>query len=446
MSLPRPRHPQEGAAPARPAGAGAVPAALVSGSLLLVSGLAYVVTVLAARALTPQSYGELAALLGVLLVGSVPATGLQTAAALHLGRHPASAVARAVPRLHATALAASVAVGLVALAAVPLVVSVLRLPGAAGAVWLAVALVPQTLVGGYDGILQGTGRHGRLAAVFVSFGGLKWAGAVTGLLAGGTPAAALAGMAAGCAAGALVSWLGCGRPGVSRGLRGPARSAARAAGALLGLVLLVNLDLLLARHHLPAAQAGEYAVGAVFAKVAYWLPQGVGVVLLPRLADPASRRQALPAALGVVAAVGGLLTLATAVLGAAALPLVGGAAYGAHLGGWTWVFTAAGTLLALAQLLLYNGIAAADRTAAAAVWATVAVETAVVGALAAAGVLSVLAVAAVAAGTATALVGVGLLRLRRAHAPDVAVDAQVAGAAVSGAPVAAPAPPARRRR
>ena len=443
MTGTRPRHPQEGGAPAR---TGAVPAALVSGALLLVSGLAYVVTVLAARVLAPQSYGELAALLGVLLVGSVPATGLQTAAALHLGRRPAGTAGAAVRRLHATSLAAAVVVGLVALAAVPLVVSALRLPGPSGAVWLAVALVPQTLVGGYDGILQGTGRHGRLAAVFLSFGGLKWAGAVTGLVSGGTPAAAIAGMAAGCAAGALVSWLGCGRPGVSRGLRGPARSALRAAGALLGLVLLVNLDLLLARHHLPAAQAGEYAVGAVFAKVAYWLPQGVGVVLLPRLADPASRRQVLPSALGVVAAVGGLLTLATAVLGAAALPLVGGAAYGAHLGGWTWVFTATGTLLALAQLLLYNGIAAADRVAAAAVWGTVALETAVVGVLAATGALSVLTVAAAAGAAGALLVGIGLVRLRRAHGPDARVDPAVAGAAVSGAPVAVPAPPARRRR
>ena len=73
------------------AGPGAsVPAAdrprpLVSVAFLAANALAYVFTVLAARTLAPAAYGELAALLGVLLVGAVPATGLQTAAALYLG-------------------------------------------------------------------------------------------------------------------------------------------------------------------------------------------------------------------------------------------------------------------------------------------------------------------------------------------------------------------------
>src|SRR3954447_11226898 len=62
------------------------PAALVSVAFLGTNALAYVFTVLAARVLAPAAFGELAALMGVLLVGSVPATGLQTAAALHLGR------------------------------------------------------------------------------------------------------------------------------------------------------------------------------------------------------------------------------------------------------------------------------------------------------------------------------------------------------------------------
>jgi O-antigen/teichoic acid export membrane protein len=377
----------------------------------------------------------------------VPATGLQTAAALYLGDRRSGEAGDAARRLHATALLTAAAAGAVGLAAAGPVTALLRLPGPAPAVWLVAVLVPHTLVGAYDGILQGTGRYGRLAVVVGAFGLLKAGGAVAGLLLGGTPAAALAGMAAGCAAGALLSWAGCGRPGLSRGLRGALRAALGASGALLGLVLLVNLDLLLARHHLAPAAAGEYAVGAVFAKVAYWLPQGVGVVVLPRLADAAGRRRALPAALGVVAAVGGVLTLATAALGAAALPLVGGAAYGTHLGGWTWVFAASGTALALAQLLLYSGIAAADRAAAAAVWGAVVLETTVVGVLAAAGALSVLAVAVTAAATGGLLVAVGLVRLRTAvPAVDALAEAEAASATVSGAPVAVPAPPAHRPR
>jgi hypothetical protein len=195
----------------------------------------------------------------------------------------------------------------------------------------------------------------------------------------------------------------------------------RAAGALLGFVVLLNLDLLLARHYFPGRVAGEYAVATLFAKVAFWLPQGVGVVLLPQLADPGRRRRALPSALGLIAAVGGLLTLGTAALGARALPLVGGSAYGASLGSAGWLFAVLGTLLALAQLLVYSGIAAADRVALALVWAAAAGECLIVAGLAAAGWLSVVPLAITAVGMTACTVVVGLIRAlpgRGAAGPD----------------------------
>jgi hypothetical protein len=219
-------------------------------------------------------------------------------------------------------------------------------------------------------------------------------------------------MALGAAAGGLAGWLGCDRPGTAGGLGAPGRAAARAAGALLGFVLLLNLDLLLARHHLPGAPAGEYAVAAVFAKVAFWLPQGIGVVLLPRLAHAASRRRTVRAAVAVVAGVGAVLALVTAVLGGRALALVGGPAYGGALGPATWLFAVLGTLLAVAQLLLYSGIAAADRVAVVAVWAAAAAEVTAVELLAATGHLGLLALAATATATSAVLVVSGLLRLR----------------------------------
>src|SRR3954447_25212975 len=83
-------------------------AALVSVALLAVNALSYVFTVLAARTLVPQAYGELAALLGVLLIGAVPGTGLQTASALRL----AGPSGGDLPRLHGAALATSAAVTL----------------------------------------------------------------------------------------------------------------------------------------------------------------------------------------------------------------------------------------------------------------------------------------------------------------------------------------------
>lgn len=392
----------------------AVPAALVSLALLGVNGLAYVFTVVAARLLAPGAYGELAALLGVMFIGVVPMTGLQTAAALTLGSRPDDP-RLVTARLHAAMLAGAVAVGVVGLLAVGPLVSLLHLEGPSTVLWLVAVLVPHTMIGGYDGLLQGSGRYGRLAVVTVLFGVAKTGGGITGLLVGGSPEAALVGMALGCAASALLGWVVTGRPGVARGARPHAVAAARAAGALLGLVLLVNLDVLLARHHLPPELAGEYAVASIFAKVAFWLPQGVSVVLLPRLASAGGRRRLLPAAVALVGGTGLVLTAATAALGGRALPLVGGAGYGAALGGWTWVFALLGTLLALAQLLLYSGIAAADRVAAVAVWGAVVLEAVTVELFVATDRVSVLGVAGTALAASVLLVATGLVRLWRSH-------------------------------
>jgi hypothetical protein len=393
----------------------AVPAALVSLALLGVNGLAYVFTVVAARLLAPEAYGELAALLGVMFIGVVPMTGLQTAGALTLGRRPGDQRA-VLARLHATMLIGAVSVGLLGLLAVGPLVALLHLQGPSTVLWLVAVLVPHTLIGGYDGLLQGTGRYGRLAVVTCLFGLAKTGGGITGLLVGDTPESALMGMALGCTASALVGWVVTGRPGLALGVRPHVVAAARASGALLGLVLLVNLDVLLARHHLSGDLAGEYAVASIFAKVAFWLPQGVSVVLLPRLADPQSRRRMLPLAVGLVASVGALLTAATAVLGERALPLVGGAEYGAALGGATWIFALLGMLLALAQLLLYSGIAAADRVAGVAVWCAVVLEATLVEVMAVEDGLTVLTVVGAAVAASVLLVSTGLLRLWRAHA------------------------------
>ncbi|TFV61730.1 UNVERIFIED_ORG: hypothetical protein E4P37_18680, partial [Bacillus sp. AZ43] len=199
------------------AGAGAAarprllgPAALVSVAFLATNALAYVFTVLAARLLAPAAFGELAALLGVLLVGTVPATGLQTAAALHLGRPGAGDPSRAAARLQSSAVVTGLAVVAVALLGTAPLTELLHLPEPAAVLWLAAALLPSTLVAGYLGILQGTGRYGRLAAVNGFFGAAKLAGGTAGLLLGGSATAALAGTAAATAVAAAAGWVGCG--------------------------------------------------------------------------------------------------------------------------------------------------------------------------------------------------------------------------------------------
>ena len=382
----------------------------VSLALIAANALAYVFTVLAARTLTPDRYGELAALLGVVLIAVVPANGLQTAGALALaGSRPGM-----TPRqLHAAGLIMAGAAAALAAAAAPLVALLLHLPDPATALWLAALLVPHTVLGADQGILQGTQRFARLAVITVIFTVANTAGALAGLLAVGTPGGALAGMTAGATVGAVAGWVGCGAPRPARGSRALVGTALLAGTTLLGFVLLSGLDLILVRYWLPAAAAGDYAVGAILTKVVFWLPQGIGMVVLPRLADPADRHRAVPVAVGLVGGLGAALTLGTAAVGAQALPLIGGSAYGSTIGGAAWLFAALGTLLAVTQLLLYSGIAAADRVCGASVWLAVGVEVAVVATLDAGGQASATTIVVTATGVACLLVAVGALRHTR---------------------------------
>src|SRR4051794_9729167 len=184
-------------------------AALVSAAFLGVNALAYVFTVGAARVLAPAAYGELAALLGVLLVAVVPATGLQTAGALALaGARPGSSPAR----LHTAGLLTAVGVAALALLAAPLVALLLHLPDPATALWLAALLVPHTTLGAHLGILQGSGRFARLAAVTAVFTAAKIGGAGARPLVGGAPAGAPARGGAGSPGGAGPGRAGGGAP------------------------------------------------------------------------------------------------------------------------------------------------------------------------------------------------------------------------------------------
>src|SRR5688500_8314473 len=122
------------------------PAVLVSVAYLATNALAYAFTVLAARVLAPAAFRELAALLAVLLAGAVPATGLQTAAALYLGRDRDGDRARALARLHGTAVVAGLVVVAGGVLAAAPVTALLHLPDATAVGWLVAMLLPTTVV------------------------------------------------------------------------------------------------------------------------------------------------------------------------------------------------------------------------------------------------------------------------------------------------------------
>jgi O-antigen/teichoic acid export membrane protein len=402
--------------------------ALLREALVLTVGMAvangsnYAFNLVMAGLLGPEAYGALGALLALVLLGSVPGLALQAVVARRAALGQGGA---ATPWPEARLLVAWVgaALGVLVVLATPALVAFLHLGSALPVLWLALALAPTPLLFAVQGLLQGRERFGALAVVLVGGALGKLAIGLVLVAAGLGVPGAMAGVAAGGALAALGGLRLARRPPRPGGERRPAGRAAalhlglEAASAtvgLLGLFLLANLDMLLARHYLDAVASGAYALGAVVAKIAFWAPQFVVTMVFPRLVRTADPRRLLGGAALLVAGFGGLLAagLATAAALGMAVPVLGGYAAAGPL---LPLFALLGTGLALTQLLLFEGIAARDRRMNGTLAVALIAETALVAVLHdSAGQIVAVTLAVVAAVAAT---GWLLLRLRLLHHP-----------------------------
>ncbi|WP_051025271.1 hypothetical protein [Nocardia aobensis] len=371
---------------------------LVTAGAMTANIAGYLLQLLAGRWLGVAGYSAFASLLAVQLLAAVPALALQNVVARELVRGAAVATVRGLTRRCATIVA------VVVLALIPAVAVLLHVSAVAagGALIAAPVLV---LLSGEQGILQGTNRFRSLAIVLGGSAIARVAPALIALAIGAGAAAALWGAALGLlvatTAANRISRIAYSAPDAgsnplppnatevarapvevrSTGARiGAARAAdvtavLRAAQVQAALMALSSADLIIARIVLDEADASRYALGAIATKIAFWLPQAVGVVLYPRMAQPQYSVRALRSALGVLAAVG-LVAVAGAAVLAPLAPLFAGRDY-APIQDLLWLFALAGALLAVLQGALLSAIAA-DRTAPAAViWAGLAVEVGV---------------------------------------------------------------------
>lgn len=330
---------------------------VVAIGMVAMNAAAYLFTVAAARLLAPQEFGEVTALLGILLVGNVAALGLQATTARRLAVADDSATDRVATTVAVTVWGA-LGVGATVAAATVLLTPLLRFDSYLPVVLCGVALVPMTLVGGQFGIAQGTERWPLLSLVYVVAGLGRVAGGATALAIAPSSTSAMIGVALGAWLPVLVA-LPVLRGVDLRRARGRRRSFLRetvlGSHALLAYFALSNLDALLARSILEPRDAGLYAAGLVLAKAALFMPQFVSVVLYPALArDQTSRSRSL--AVGLVGLLGVVAVLLTALLPHVALILVGGAQY-AEVADRLWLFALAGSLLAVVHILVFDALA-----------------------------------------------------------------------------------------
>lgn len=347
---------------------------------VLSNALGYGLTVLLTRSFGPAEYGALGALLGVGLIGGIPAGALtyvlarRTAAA---GLRP-GANERAGLRLSITV--GAVVGGLVIVLA-PVADAFFHLGSPWPALWLGVMLLPYSVQGALLGGLLGHERYtafaaGQLLTALARFA----AGVVTALLALSV-AGAMAALAVGTFAAAAGLWWMCGPaswsvPGRSRDLLA---DLARACSAIAGVIVLSNVDLLLARHFLSREESGAYALAALFGKACLWGAQFVPALVFPRLARDGSGRGLLLRSAAAAAGVGAAGILVAAVAAGPVVRVIAGDDPGyAEAVNLAVPFAILGTLWALVQLALLAAVAAGDPRPGRLLWVVVAVEALVI--------------------------------------------------------------------
>ncbi|OCF88703.1 polysaccharide biosynthesis protein [Nocardia brasiliensis] len=348
---------------------------LVTAGAMTANVAGYLLQLLAGRWLGVAGYSEFASLLAVQLLCAVPALALQNVVARELVRGASAAALRGLQWRCAVIVAVVVAL------LIPVVTAALNVGVAACAAALcaAPALV---LLSGEQGVLQGGRRFRALGVVLGAAGIARVAPALVVLAAGGGAAPALTAAAAGIAVAAAFARFVAGSPAPrDRTADVDEDEVVQAIGVLpvlraaqvqAALMALSSADLIVVRMVLDDADASRYALGTIAAKIAFWLPQAVGVVLYPRMAQPTHSARAIRSALAVLSGIG-IAAVLCAALAAPIAPVLAGQDY-APIQGLLWLFALHGAILAVLQGAMLSAIAV-DRTALAALtWLGLAIE------------------------------------------------------------------------
>lgn len=350
--------------------------ALVGLAAMASNAAAYLLSMGAARLLSVPGYGALGSLLALSLIGSAASVAVQSAAARQFAAHGTSPERRRLLAAHALRIALWITAG-GAVAALPVLLTL-------GVSWLEAFLTFAAIaaaVPGFSalGFLQGREQFSRFSLAYVLISSLRAAGGLTALVISPTVTAACWGILAGSIVGSGLAMLLAGHPiAVLPRSRAVAREIRLMMVAVLGLYVLSNTDVLLARTFLDPEDSGLYAVGALVAKVAFFLPSFVLSVLFPRIASGTSRASTM--ALLATVAIG----LAGAGLSVPLRDLVvfvlGGEKY-ESVAPLVPLFALLGATFAVVQVVLYTGFSRLSPVESRMVWFALAVQVSVVALL-----------------------------------------------------------------
>ncbi|HEY3016210.1 MAG TPA: hypothetical protein VGJ41_13920 [Nocardioides sp.] len=321
----------------------------------------YLLNILATHDLGPAKYGELATLLTVTVIMSIPALALQSWTARTVAQGgDARSILSTTAVLAVLSSAATVGAGV-------LMGPHIDTDPVPSAVTAALLVFPLVWLSAAQGFLQGSSRLVRFAVVLLLAGVARLLGGALGLWFGIGTWPVVWGIGLGTVLVAGIAWalaLEHAPPHRAPAEWGPVLRIAAATGAVWALA---NVDILLARIALPAHASGLYAAGALITRAVQFAPQFVALSAFAQLTDPATSRRVLAVAAGKMSVMGLAATLFLVPVGPVVVPMVFGSEF-AGVGHLAWLFAVLGTLLALNQLLVAQRVARHDEAIAGFVW------------------------------------------------------------------------------
>ncbi len=348
----------------------------VGAATLIGNGTAYLLSMVSARILNPADFGALGALLGLLVIIATLGISVQALTARRVSTAPAADRKDVEGQAIRLSILVAIAIGIGSAVIAWPVSTLFSIPILA--VVTGVASLGFVVIGSAAmGIAQGREQHVKLSIAFIANSGGRALGGIIGVVVLQSVTGVGFGILIGCAIGAAVAYQLISPKTLSPKLKdGISIEFGHVAHALIVLFTLTNIDVLLARVFLTEDLSGEYSVGVLLAKIAFFLPNAIIIVLFPKMSGGGSHR-ALYIATGLTAVVGVVITLASVFAGDLVIRILGGAQY-EDLGSEAWLFALEGSAFALVQVLLYSRLAAQDRRAVLAVWGALAVLAVVV--------------------------------------------------------------------
>jgi O-antigen/teichoic acid export membrane protein len=337
---------------------------VVGAGLAVPQVLAYAASVIAARLLVPAEFGAFGAMQGITQIGTPIGLAIQAVVARRLVKNSQNKH----HDLLKFGLEVSIAVMILTLLVSFPLSSIFHIDYLVLVLTIG-AVAPFVFISTQLGIAQGKELYLKVAGIYIVFGIGRSISAIVGLLVYPELISVGIGFFGGTLLSVIFAHYILGNSNkfwkTVRAEKGISELN-KAAQALIALYVLVNIDVLLARIVLSPTQSGVYTVGMLVAKIAFFMPQAITVVLFPKMGknDSSALRLAVIGTTLIGSAYVGFCYFASEFV----VNAIGGSGY-SELYSEVWMFALEGSLFAVLQVLLYGRIAREDTKVSILLWA-----------------------------------------------------------------------------